>query len=133
MKSEQIIFLGIVGVRRGHGARYSGLGAYGVQVGTSGKSYSSTEVQCALNPITGMAPMVQAGLCNPKKNANGTVSLNGNSVATVTFLSPDTNLWLANGPNTVVVALDKRTADTYSFDATSLRSDKLLHSRHQWQ
>jgi hypothetical protein len=76
-------------------------------------------VQCALNPIDGMAPMVQAGLYNPKKSASATVSLNGHSVATVTFLGPDTNLWLANGLNTVVVALDKRTADVYSFDATS--------------
>ena len=91
----------------------------GVQVGPSGKSYASTVVQCALNPIDGMAPMVQAGLYNPKKSASATVSLNGHSVATVTFLSPDTNLWLANGLNTVVVALDRRTADTYSFDAAS--------------
>jgi hypothetical protein len=90
----------------------------GVQVGASGKTYASADVQCALNPITGMAPMVQAGLYNPKKSASATVSLNGNSVAMVTFLSPDATLWLANGPSTVVVALDKRTADSYTFDAS---------------
>jgi len=94
----------------------------GVQVGPSGKTYASAEVQCALNPITGMAPMVQAGLYNPKKSASATVSLNGDAVATVTFLSPDSTVWLANGTNTVVVAPDKRTADSYSFDATSTQT-----------
>jgi hypothetical protein len=91
----------------------------GVQIGASGKTYASAEVQCALNPITGMAPMVQAGLYNPKKSASATVSLNGTPDSTVTFLSPDATLWLANGHSAVVVALGKRTADSYSFDATS--------------
>lgn len=93
--------------------------ATGVQVGASGKTYASAGVQCALDPIAGMAPMVQAGLYNPKRNASATVSLNGSPDSTVTFLSPDATLWLANGHNTVTVALDKRTADSYSFDATS--------------
>ena len=90
----------------------------GIQLGPSGKTFASAQVQCALNPITGMAPVVQAGLYNPRKNATADVSLNGSSVATVTFLSPDTNVWLANGVNTVAVALDRRTVDTYSFDAS---------------
>lgn len=94
-----------------------------VQIGPSGKTYASTTVQCALNPITGMAPMVRAGLYNPKKNASATVSLNATPVATVTMISPDTTVWLANGPNTVVVALDRRTADGYSFDATSTQTN----------
>jgi hypothetical protein len=34
-------------------------------------------------------------------------------------MSPDTELWLANGLNAVVVTLDRRTADSYSFDASS--------------
>ena len=91
----------------------------GVQVGTSGKSYASTVVQCAVHPVDGMAPVIQAGLYNPKKGASATVSLNGQSVAAVTFLSPDTDVWLANGANVVVVTLDRRTADNYSFDASS--------------
>ncbi|HPU51225.1 MAG TPA: hypothetical protein PK359_06670 [Burkholderiaceae bacterium] len=95
----------------------------GVQVGASGKTYASAAVQCALNPITGMAPMVQAGLYNPKKGASAAVSLNGNPIATVTFQSPDTSLWLVNGPNTAVVALDRKTADSYSFDATSSQTN----------
>lgn len=90
----------------------------GLQVGLSGKTYASAEVQCGLNPVTGMAPVVQAGLYNPKRTASATVSLNGNPVATVTFVSPDTDVWLDNGINTVVVALNKRTADGYEFDAT---------------
>lgn len=94
----------------------------GIDVGPSGKTYASTGVQCALNPITGMAPMVQAGLYNPKKSASATVSLNTDPVATVTFLSPDSTVWLANGINTVVVALDRRTADSYVFDATSAKT-----------
>lgn len=93
--------------------------ATGVQVGASGKSYASAGVQCALHPVAGMAPVVQAGLYNPKKNAKGVVSLNGEAVATVTFLTPDTNAWLANGTNTVVVTLDRKTADSYVFDAST--------------
>jgi hypothetical protein len=90
-----------------------------VQIGPSGKTYASAEVACALNPIGGMAPMVQAGLYNPKRNASGTVSLNSVPVAAVEFLSPDASVWLANGLNTVDVAADKkRTSDTYSFDAS---------------
>ncbi len=89
----------------------------GVQVGPSGATYASAGIQCALNPITGMAPMIQAGLYNPKKNANGTVSLNGAPVSTVTFVSPDATVWLANGFNTVGVTL-RKTADSYAFDAS---------------
>lgn len=95
-----------------------------VQVGASGMTYASAEVQCALNPITGMAPVVQAGLYNPKRNASATVSLNGAPVATVTFSSPDTTLWLANGVNTVVVAPNRKTADAYAFDASLTYPDQ---------
>ncbi|MDH4154280.1 MAG: hypothetical protein OEV01_10890 [Nitrospira sp.] len=90
-----------------------------VQVGPSGKTYASAVVQCALNPMTGMAPMVQAGLYNPpKKNTTGTVSLNGASVATVNFLSPDATVWLPNGLNEVNVAINRGPTDSYSFDAS---------------
>ena len=97
--------------------------ATGIQVGASGNTYASSGIQCALNPIDGMAPVVQAGLYNPKRNASATVSLNDTDVATVTFFNPDTNVWLANRTNTVVVALDKNknkhSADSYTFDASS--------------
>lgn len=98
--------------------------ATGIQVGQSGTTYASAGVQCALNPITGMAPMVQAGLYNPKKNAKATVSLDGDAIATVTFYSPDTNVWLANRVNSVVVSRDRKTADTYSFDASLTYSEQ---------
>lgn len=90
----------------------------GATVGPSGKTYASVNWQCAVNPITGFSPMVQAGLYNPKRNASATVSLNGDPVATVTFVSPDADVWLANGVNTVDVALNKGRSDQYGFDAS---------------
>jgi hypothetical protein len=94
-----------------------------IQIGASGKTYASSGIQCALNPVDGMAPVVQAGLYNPKRNASAIVSLNDTDVATVTFFNPDTNVWLANRTNTMVVALDKNknkySADSYTFDASS--------------
>lgn len=92
--------------------------ATGVQVGASGKTYASSTVQCSLNPISGMAPVVQAGLYNSKPNTSATISLNGSAVATVTTATPDTRVWLTNGVNAVGVALSKRTADSYTFDAS---------------
>jgi hypothetical protein len=92
----------------------------GVQVGPSGRTYASDGVRCALHPVQGMAPMVQAGLYAPTKKSTATVSLNGAEVATVDFLRPDAVLWLANrADNLVVVALNKRKADGYTFDAAS--------------
>jgi hypothetical protein len=43
------------------------------------------------------------------------VSLNGVAVANVTSVDPATSVWLADGNNTVVVALNKKTADRYAF------------------
>jgi len=87
-----------------------------VQVGGSGKTYASSAVQCAVNPATGTSsPAVEAGLYNPKKGVSATVSLNGTTVATVTTANPATNVWLADGANTVVVAINKRTTDSYAF------------------
>ena len=90
----------------------------GVQVGPSGNSYASAGIQCALHPIAGMSPVVQAGLYNPKRNASGTVKLNGADVARVSFISPDTYVWLANQINSVVVAIDRGPEDSYLFDAS---------------
>jgi len=91
----------------------------GVQVGATGKTYASAGLECALHPLSGMSPMIQTGLYNPRKNAKASVSLNGTPIATVTFYNPDTRVWVANQVNTVVVALDRKTADTYAFDASS--------------
>jgi hypothetical protein len=87
-----------------------------VQVGASGKTYASSAVQCAAAPTTGtLSPVVEAGLFNPTSKTRGTVSLNGVAVANVTSIDPSASVWLADGNNTVVVALNKKTADHYAF------------------
>lgn len=87
-----------------------------VQVGSSGKTYASNTVRCATNQDTGtLAPVVEAGLFNPKNNASAAVLLGGTLVANVTSAAPATDVWLADGTNTVVVALNRKTADTYTF------------------
>ncbi len=91
--------------------------ATAIQIGPSGKTYASSAWQCALHPVEGMAPFVQAGLYNPKR-ASGTVSLNGNTVATVTPTQPDATVWLTAGVDTVRVATGKA-ADSYVFDAST--------------
>jgi hypothetical protein len=90
----------------------------GIQIGASGETYASAGLQCGLHPTRGMAPMVQAGLYNPKKSASGTVSLNGSGVAAVNFVSPDATVWLANGANAVSVSAGRRSVDGYAFDAS---------------
>lgn len=92
--------------------------ATGIQIGASGKTYASSGVQCGMNPVTGMAPFVQAGLYNPTPKSKGAISLNNTPLATVTFLSPDATIWLADGGNTVAVALNRKIVDSYTFDAT---------------
>jgi len=118
MNSKQIVTLGAAAFVAIMSLNMPASAATGVQVGASGKTYASSGVQCALNPVSGMAPLVQAGLYNPKASTSAVVSLNGTDVASVTFYNPDANVWLANGSNTVVVTLDKRTADSYTFDAS---------------
>jgi hypothetical protein len=43
------------------------------------------------------------------------VSLDGTVVATVTTSNPAADVWLAEGDNTVVVAINKKTTDSYAF------------------
>jgi hypothetical protein len=87
-----------------------------VQIGASGKTYASGAVRCAADPNTGqLAPVVEAGLFNPKKGTSAAISLNGASVATVTSDVPAANVWLADGNDIVVVAINKKTADSYTF------------------
>lgn len=118
MNSKQIVTLGAAAFVVIMSLNAPASAATGVQVGASGKTYASSGVQCALNPVSGMVPLVQAGLYNPKANTSAVVSLNGTDVASVTFYNPDANVWLANGSNTVVVTLDRRTADSYTYDAS---------------
>jgi hypothetical protein len=96
----------------------SALAATGDIVGPSGKTYASGGIKCGLHPIAGMSPFVNAGLYNPGTRDKATVSLNGSLVANVTFINPDATVWLANQVNKIVVAINKRATDSYSFDAT---------------
>jgi streptogramin lyase len=94
--------------------------ATSVLIGDSGKTYASGAVQCATRPDTGaLAAVVEAGLFNPKRGVSATVSLNGAPVASVTTANPVADVWLADGANTVVVALSKRLADSYAFTVTA--------------
>ena len=100
--------------------------AGGIQIGSSGKTYASASLACAVHPTDGMSPMVQAGLYNPKRNTTATISLNGSTVATVSYFAPEAKVWLINGSNTVGVALSKRVSDTYMFDANSRQTNICL-------
>lgn len=113
---NKIILSSVVGVLLAFTALGKSAGAATtLQVGASGKTFASSAVQCAPNPTTGVqSPVVEAGLFNPTTKASATVSLNSALVATVTAANPVTNVWLADGDNTVVVALNRRTADTYA-------------------
>jgi hypothetical protein len=93
--------------------------AAGIQIGDSGSTYASAEWQCALHPVNGLAPSVQAGLYQARKKARGTVSLDGGTVAKVSATRPDATVWLGNGPGTVTVATGQE-ADSYAFDASTV-------------
>lgn len=84
--------------------------------GATGKTFASTAVQCAVRPDTqASAPMVQAGLVNPRSRTSAVVSLNGVPVATVTAADPVADVWLAEGDNAVLVSLNRKTSDLYAY------------------
>jgi hypothetical protein len=88
-----------------------------IQIGPSGKTFASTAAVCAKTPDTGAwLPVVQAGLYAPKRTAKAVVSLDGSMVASVTAAAPAADVWLADGEHTVVVALNRRTADSFVFN-----------------
>jgi hypothetical protein len=95
-----------------------GWAATAVQIGGSGKTFASGAVQCAADATGTSRPTVQAGLLSPKSNTTAAVSLNGAVVATVTATAPAADVWLATGSNTVVVALGRKTADSYAFSVS---------------
>lgn len=87
-----------------------------VQIGSSGKTFASSAVQCTTDTATGVSrPTIDAGLFNPKHTATATITLDGNWVDSVTGSDPVATLWLAEGGNTVVVALSRKTGDSYAF------------------
>lgn len=119
MQSRQVL-LSAAAVVVASAAATSAYAATSVQVGNSGKTFASSAVQCRTQPATGvMAPMVQAGLFNPKPSASAAVTLNGTLVKDVVAADPVADVWLADGSNTVVVALSKKSADTYTYAVTA--------------
>jgi hypothetical protein len=117
MKTRQMLFSAAAGFAAVVALGSPVSAATGVQVGATGKTYASSTVACATNPTTNqLTPVVQAGLWSPKRTASATVSLDGTFLATVTAANPAVDVWLADGAtNTVVVALSKKSADSYQF------------------
>ena len=116
MKSKSILSSGVVAFAAVMALSGSAWAATTVQVGASGNTFASTWVRCATDPTKDtFSPVVEAGLFNPTTKTRGTVSLNGTPVANVTSVDPSTYVWLADGDNTVVVALNNRAADSYTF------------------
>jgi len=118
MKTKNLLTSGMVALAAATVAATSGsaLAASTIQVGASGKTYASSSVTCAAAPTTGtLSPVIETGLFNPTPKTSANVALNGTAVAKVTTSSPSINVWLADGNNTVIVALSKQTADRYTF------------------
>ena len=116
MKHTRVVLSGVVAFGAVAVLATSAWAATTVQVGSSGKTYASSAVRCAADPLTGvLSPLVEAGLFNPKTNAKAEVVLNGVSVANLTAANPAANVWLADGNNTVIVALKGKTADAYTY------------------
>jgi len=116
MKRNRVVRWAVIAVAALIGSAASAGAATTVQIGSSGKSYASSDVRCAANPSSGqLAPVVEAGLFNPKSNVSAVISVNGTAVANVTSASPAADVWLVDGNNTVVVALSKKIADAYTF------------------
>lgn len=102
------------------GTGASAFAATTVQIGQSGKTFASSAATCALHPSTGlMSPLVQAGLFNPRRGAEGTVYLNRAVVQRVEAEDPSADVWLAVGSNTVKVTLNKRSTDQYVYSVTA--------------
>jgi hypothetical protein len=117
LKERRIVFSGFAALIAGLALGATAFAATTLQIGASGKTFASSAVACATNPSNVLAPVIDAGLYQPKANAKATVSLNGKDVATVTSSNPVSKVWLRDGTNTVVVALNKKTADSYTFSA----------------
>lgn len=116
MNCKKILFSGVTALLPVIALQAPAQAAVDVQIGASGKTFASSQVQCDRHPATGeVTPVVEAGLFNPKRTASASVTVNGAPVATVTADHPITDVWLAAGDNKVVVALGKKTADSYTF------------------
>ena len=116
MKRRRVVSSGVAAIVGVMVLGTSAWAATTVQIGSSRKTYASSTVRCAAHPATGqLSPVIEAGLFNPKNNTSAVVVLNGAAVANVTTADPAADVWLADGGNTVVVALNRKAADTYTF------------------
>lgn len=111
MKRTETLLAGTAALVAAIGFGGAAWAATTVQIGGSGKTFASSLVQCA-----GVgAPMVEAGLFNPKRSTSAIVSLNGTPIKQVTADDPVANVPLTIGNHTVVVAISRKTADSYLF------------------
>ena len=115
MKYREIILAGVAALLAASGPSTLAWAATAVIVGDSGKTFVSEAIQCYTDPDTqDPMPMVEAGLLNPKRTASADVSVNGTFMTTVTAADPVTNVRLDVGDNVLLVAIGKKTADSYS-------------------
>lgn len=119
MKSTDMLLTGAAALVLAVGPGASAWSATTVQIGSSGKTFASSAVQCAADAAGVTRAMVDAGLFNPKPNTSGVVSLGGTFVANVTAADPVARVWLADGANTVAVALGRKTVDRYAFTVSA--------------
>jgi hypothetical protein len=116
MKHRSLLLAGAAAWLTAAGPGAPAWAATTVQIGSSGKTFASSAVQCATGPGTStLKPMVQAGLFNPKPNASADVTLNGGFIAKVTAVDAVATVWLGDGNNAVAVVLSKKATDQYVF------------------
>ncbi|MDL2338990.1 MAG: hypothetical protein QFE16_14210 [Pseudomonadota bacterium] len=120
MQFPKILFTTSAALITAVGVSTSTFAATTVQIGNSGRTFASAVAQCAINPATGVnSPMVQAGLFNPTQHAEADLRLNGVKLKELEAAAPVADVWLADGSNSVTVALSKKVTDTYVFSVTS--------------
>lgn len=120
MNFKHILFNGMLASAAAVAPAASAATAAAVQIGASGKTFASAAAACAVEPVTGTSrPMVQAGLYKPRANAQAVVSLDGAVVTSLTASHPAVDVWLTDGNNSVVIALNRRTADTFLFSVAA--------------
>lgn len=117
MKTKAILYSGAMALVAAMAPGGAASAATTVQIGASGKTFASSVVRCAAADAAAieLSPVIDAGLFNPTPRAKADISLNGTPVAKVTSASPAATILLVDGVNTVVVALSKKTADTFTF------------------
>lgn len=120
MKCKEILLTGLGALVAVLGPSATAWAATAVQVGSSGRTFASSAVECATDPASGVinaTPKVDTGLFNPKRTDSADVSLGAEFITKVTATDPVATIWLTKGAGDyrVVVALGRKTADSYAF------------------